>query len=130
MEVLRHEEQPFEDWRPGVATRMCVSAIVGSRSLCIFEQRCDPGLGAPTHRHRVEEVLEVVAGIAEVWLGHERALVAAHQSVVIPAGLDHGFRNAGPETLHVRATLAAASFEASYDDASEPSRRWTAQVVR
>jgi hypothetical protein len=44
--------------------------------------------------------------------------------VLIPAGARHGFKNIGTDTLHVRATLAAAIFEASYDDRNELSRRY------
>ena len=124
MNVIKHDEQPLERWREGVLTRMRVSAVTGGRQLCVFEQFCDPDLGAPTHLHAVEEVLEVVEGTAEVWLAGEGALVGANQSVLVPAGVPHGFRNAGATVLHVRATLAAPTFEASYQSSTELSRRW------
>jgi mannose-6-phosphate isomerase-like protein (cupin superfamily) len=124
MAILDHDKQPLDKWRDGVMTRMRVSALVQGRQLCIFEQFCDPGLGAPMHLHAVEEVLEVVAGKAEIYLGKETMTVTPNQSVLIPAGARHGFRNIGTDTLHVRATLAAAIFEASYDDHNELSRRY------
>ncbi len=125
MKVLVHADQPLETWREGVRTRMQASALLAGHQLCIFEQFCDAGLGAPTHIHAVEEVLEVMAGRAEIWLGGEKAIVTAGQSVLIPAGMKHGFRNVGEGVLHVRATLAAAVFEASYEDRNELSRRWS-----
>ena len=125
MMVLKQEDQPSETWREGVRTRMLVSALLGSRQLCIFEQFCDPGLGAPTHRHAVEEVLEVLAGRAEVWLDGVAAHVEPQQSVLVPAGSWHGFRNVGGGTLHVRATLAASIFEGQYDSMEEAGRRWS-----
>jgi len=124
MTVLDHETQPLEQWREGVMTLMRVSALVRSAQLCIFEQFCDPGLGAPIHLHAVEEVLEVVDGVAEITLRGERLILQANQSVVIPAGARHGFRNIGTGLLKVRATLASPIFEASYDDRAEQSRRW------
>lgn len=124
MDVLDHATQPLEKWRDGVMTQMRVSATVQGRQLCIFEQYCDPGLGAPMHLHAVEEVLEVIEGTAEITLRDETVTVTANQSVLIPAGARHGFRNVGTGTLHVRATLAAAIFEASYDDRNELSRRY------
>lgn len=124
MEILDHASQPLETWRDGVMTRMRVSALVQGRQLCIFEQYCEPGLGAPMHLHAVEEVLEVIEGKAEITLRGESRTVTANQSVLIPAGVRHGFRNVGTGILHVRATLAAAIFEASYDDRAELSRRY------
>ena len=53
-----HNNQPLERWREGVMTRMRTSALLGGRQLCIFDQLCDPGFGAPIHGHAVEEVLE------------------------------------------------------------------------
>lgn len=128
MKLIEHEKQQVEDWRPGVATRMLVSAVSGSVQLCIFDQYCEPGLGAPTHLHAVEEVLTVVDGHAEIWVGGDRMEVGAGHSVIIPAGTKHGFRNiAKSGLLHMRATLAACIFEATYEDRTELSRRYVPQ---
>jgi mannose-6-phosphate isomerase-like protein (cupin superfamily) len=124
MRIVDHAGQEREEWRPGVITRMRTSAVTGAAQLCIFEQWCDPGCGAPTHLHAVEEVLTVLAGQAEVWVGDERAILRVGQSVIVPAGYRHGFRNPGGTTLHVEATLAAPMFEAAFDDLRETGRRW------
>jgi mannose-6-phosphate isomerase-like protein (cupin superfamily) len=124
MRIVDHERQSREEWRAGVNTRMRVSAVTGAAQLCIFEQWCDPGCGAPTHLHAVEEVLTVLEGQAEFWIENERQAVSAGQSVIVPAGHHHGFRNTGAATLHVQSTLAAPIFEASYHDRNEVSRRW------
>jgi hypothetical protein len=57
-EIIDHANQKTEEWRGGVMTRMLVSAVSGAFQLCQFEQWCEPGKGAPTHLHAVEEVLE------------------------------------------------------------------------
>ena len=129
MDIIKHADHALEEWREGVMTQMRMSHRLGGRQLCIFDQFCDPGLGAPTHIHAVEEVLEVIEGRAEIWLDGEKSLVDADQSVLIPAGALHGFRNVGTTTLHVRATLAAAIFEAQYDSSKETSRRWSPMPV-
>ena len=108
MTILDHKTQPQDKWRDGVMTEMRVSALVQSKQLCIFEQFCEPGLGAPMHLHAVEEVLEVMGGTAEIYLRDQTMVVTANQSVLVPAGARHGFKNIGTDTLHVRATLAAA----------------------
>src|SRR5436853_6134505 len=124
MHIIDHERQGREEWRPGVVTRMQVSAVTGSVQLCVFQQWCDPGKGAPTHLHAVEEILTVLDGQAEFWLEDERTNLTKGQSILVPAGRKHGFRNTGAGTPHVQATLAAPIFEASFDDQKEVSRRW------
>ena len=126
MKVADIRDASPEQWRPGVETRMLVAAKNGARQLCIFEQLIAPGAGAPTHSHRVEEVLTVRDGEAEMWLDEERIRLSAGQSLIVPAGCKHGFRNAGTTFLHIQAVLASPVFEAMMEGASEPTRRWQA----
>ncbi len=128
MQIIDHQLQPREEWRAGVLTRMRISAVTGAAQLCLFEQWCEPGRGAPTHLHTVEEILTVLHGQAEFWMEDERARLSADQSIIVPAGRKHGFRNSGHQTLHVQATLAAPIFEASFDDQLEVSRRWAMPI--
>jgi len=130
MKLINHRSQPREDWREGVTTVMLFSAENGASQLCIFDQYCVPGLGAPTHLHAVEEVLSVIDGEAEIWFGSECHRVRSGESVIVPAGHWHGFRNVLDTTLHVRATLAAPVFEASYEDRRELSRRYLPPATR
>lgn len=128
MTVIDHASQPKDEWRQGVLTRMVASAALGTKQLCVFEQWCDPGLGAPPHLHAVEEILTVLEGEAEIVVESERHHAAAGQSVVIPAGRKHSFTNKGTGTLRVQAILASPVFEAAYDDARETPRRWLPPV--
>jgi mannose-6-phosphate isomerase-like protein (cupin superfamily) len=125
MKVNDPLDVPIEQWRAGVETRMLVSARNGATQLCMFEQWVAPGNGAPTHSHPVEEVLTVRAGEAEMWLDQERVIVKAGQSLIVPAGRAHGFRNCGNIMLHLHAVLASSVFEAMPEGATEPVRRWT-----
>jgi mannose-6-phosphate isomerase-like protein (cupin superfamily) len=118
------ETTPLEQWREGVKARMLISASNGATQLCIFEQWVAPGLGAPTHLHTVEEVLSVREGEAEMWIEAERVRVLAGQSLIVPAGRLHGFRNSGAGTLHLHAVLASPIFESFVEGATEPVRRW------
>ena len=128
MQIVDHKRQPREEWRDGVLTRMHISAVTGGVQLCIFEQWCDPGKGAPTHLHAVEEILTIMEGNAEIWVEDEHSIVTADQSIIVPAGRKHGFRNVGKQALHVRATLAAPVLVALFDDQREPQRRWLPKV--
>jgi quercetin dioxygenase-like cupin family protein len=124
MQVIDPRDTPPEQWRPGAETRMRVSAVNGAAQLCIFEQWIAPGAGAPTHSHPVEEVLTVLAGEAEMWMDDLRAIVSAGQSLIVPAGRSHGFRNSGTVTLHIHAVLASPVFEATMEGATAMVRRW------
>jgi quercetin dioxygenase-like cupin family protein len=126
MIVVDPKDMPLEQWRAGVETRMLVSAINGTTQLCIFEQWIAPGAGAPTHSHPVEEVLTVREGEAEMWLDQERIIVSAGQSLIVPAGRMHGFRNSATATLHIHAALASPVFEATMQGGTELVRRWEA----
>jgi quercetin dioxygenase-like cupin family protein len=124
MMIIDPQNAAAESWRQGVETRMVVSRANGAAQLCIFEQWVAPGHGAPTHSHPVEEVLSVRDGEAEMWLDGVREIVAAGQSLIVPAGRQHGFRNSGTTTLHIHAVLASPVFEAMVEGAAEPTRRW------
>jgi len=126
MTVVDPKQMPPEHWRPGVETRMLVSASNGATQLCVFEQWVAPGTGAPTHSHPVEEVLTVREGEAEMWLDELRVTVSAGQSLIVPAGRRHGFVNSGTARLHLHAVLASAIFEATPEGATEVVRRWEA----
>lgn len=99
MQVVDLNRQLREEWRAGVMTKMYVSALNGAAQLCLFEQWCEPGHGAPTHLHAVEEVLRVHEGRADVWIGDDHATVTAGQLVIVPAGRRHGFANNGDGVL-------------------------------
>ena len=124
MRIVDLNTEPREQWRQGVLTRMRVSAQNGGTQLCLFEQWCEPGRGAPTHLHAVEEVLHVLDGEADVWVGETHATLNAGQLMIVPAGIKHGFANSGTATLHIQSTLAAPVFEAAYEDKRETPRRW------
>jgi mannose-6-phosphate isomerase-like protein (cupin superfamily) len=124
MKISDPGEMPPEQWRPGVETRMVVSARNGATQLCIFEQWVAPGNGAPTHAHPCEEVLTVREGEAEMWIDEEKVVVTAGQSLIVPAGRKHGFRNCGSVTLHTHAVLASPIFVSTPEGATETVRRW------
>jgi mannose-6-phosphate isomerase-like protein (cupin superfamily) len=68
MKAITHQNDAWEAWRPGVKSRMLISARNGAAQLCMFEQWIAPDAGAPTHYYPVEEVLTVLEGCADMWL--------------------------------------------------------------
>jgi mannose-6-phosphate isomerase-like protein (cupin superfamily) len=59
-----------------------------------------------------------------MWIEDARVTVRAGQSLIVPAGRKHGFRNSGAATLHLHAVLASPIFEATPEGAMETVRRW------
>lgn len=107
----------FIEWRPGVTTRMHAAHSTGARSLCVFEQLCEPGTGAPWHRHEgVEEVIVVVEGRGRFRVGTDETEVEAGGAVRFPAGCRHAFTNVGDKTLRLIATFASATPPVDYED--------------
>jgi quercetin dioxygenase-like cupin family protein len=82
-----------------------------------MEQLCDPGAGAPPHRHDgVEEVIVVLEGRARIHVGSEETQLGAGESVILPAGSRHGFTNVGTDSLRILAVFAAARPPVEYED--------------
>jgi quercetin dioxygenase-like cupin family protein len=90
----------------------------------MFEQICDVNLGAPIHWHPVEEHLTFYKGRVEVTVDGESAIVEGPTTVIIPAKSKHGFRNLGPDQLHVIIAMAGSVFEGFYDQ--DPDSVWRA----
>jgi quercetin dioxygenase-like cupin family protein len=108
---------------------MLASAATGATQLCVFEQLSEPGTGAPGHVHPgVEELLAVLSGEAEIWIGSERLAVEAGGSVVVPPGARHGFANAGSGVLHTMAVFPVPSPPVRYDE--EPETLYEVGAVR
>src|SRR2546423_2645518 len=79
--------------------------VACSASLSILE----PGAGAPTHFHNAaDEVIVVLEGALEMWIGDERRLVGAEHTVSLPAGVPHGFVAVGPGPTRILAFLPQA----------------------
>jgi len=71
-----------------------------------------PGRAHQFHRHpTMEEIIYVVSGTAEQWVGREKKLLGPGDIAHIPADVVHGTYNAGDDTLVFLAILAPAVFE-------------------
>lgn len=89
-------------------TRLHAAGSTGSDQLCVMEQLCVPGTGAPPHRHPgVEEVIAVLSGRARFFVGDEEADVIAGESILIPSGSRHGFTNVGDDVLRILVVFSA-----------------------
>lgn len=101
MVVIRHEEQPWEEWRPGVLTRAWSGASLGSNELMMGEQKFIPGAQSPRHWHYSEEQVTILSGRAEAWCDDEKQIAEAGTTLVFPPRSIHGFINVGDRELHI-----------------------------
>lgn len=82
------------DW----VTRRWVShpASTGANALTVVDATLAPGQAHGFHKHPdQEEVVYVIAGKVEQWLGKEKRVLGFGDAAFIPAGLVHASFNAG-----------------------------------
>lgn len=122
MAIVDHEHAAEVPWRPGYRRFTLAGPEQGvscSASLSVIE----PGAGAPTHFHdAADEVITVLDGTLEMWIGDERLLVGANHTVALPAGVPHGFVAAGPGPARILAFLpqAGEAVATTYLDGGPP----------
>jgi quercetin dioxygenase-like cupin family protein len=74
----------------------------GGQEVLRVEMWVDPGGGVPPHIHpAVEERFTVLAGRPSFLAGRTWQAAATGETVVVPPGVRHGYRNDGDETAHV-----------------------------
>ena len=105
MPIVDHANAVEIPWRPGYRRFTLAGKDEGvacSASLSVIE----PGAGAPTHFHNTaDEVIVVLDGMLEMWIGDERHLVGPNHTVALPAGVPHGFVAVGPGPARILAFL-------------------------
>ena len=68
----------------------------GAEHLTVIEVTLAPYKGPNFHKHRKQEqVSYVVAGTVEFWINHEKRILGAGDSAVIPTDTVHAFFNIG-----------------------------------
>jgi quercetin dioxygenase-like cupin family protein len=83
----------------------------------VIEFWCEPGCGAPLHHHfEVEEPIAVVEGLADFEVDGERRRVEAGDTILLPAGSRHAFRNARETLLRIFAVFSVAAPPVEYDE--------------
>ena len=88
------------------------------------EMWVDPGGGVPPHLHpSMEERFTVVSGHAELLAGRRWRPAGPGDTVVVPAGTRHAFRNRGDAVAHLRAEARPPStLQAFLEDVAGLSR--------
>ena len=91
---------------------LCRPGLTEARDLQVVRVTMPPGKGHAFHRHpAMEEVIYVVAGRAEQWVGRDSRVLGPGEIAHIPKDVVHGTYNAGGEPLVFLAILSPAIFD-------------------
>ena len=83
--------------------------LTDARGLLLVRVRMPTGRAHQFHRHpAMEEIIYVLSGAAEQWVGRERRTLHAGDTAHIPRDIVHGTYNAGAEPLVFLAVLSPA----------------------
>ena len=86
--------------------------LTAAEQLLMVRVLMSPGRAHQFHRHpSMEEIIYVVSGTAEQWVGKEKRLLGPGDAAHIPRDLVHGTYNPGTDTLVFLAILSPAVFE-------------------
>lgn len=101
-ENLQHGEMPWchVEW-------MSNPEIVGAKDLLLVRATFAPGKVHKFHTHPGrEEIIYVLEGVAEQWVGTEKRLLKPGEMAYIPRNTPHATRNAGSSDLKFLAILS------------------------
>lgn len=112
--VIRKEVSPeVLDW--GELRWLSNPPTTGAGQLTVIDVTLTPGKGHNFHRHPdQEEVLLIVAGTVEQWIGEEKRLLGPGDSAFVPKGVVHASFNAGSGEARIAAILGPCVGEVGY----------------
>src|SRR5687767_696953 len=87
--------------------------LTAAEQLLMVRVLMPPGRAHQVHRHpTMQEIIYVISGTAEQWVGQEKRLLGPGDVAHIPQDVVHGTYNAGTDTLVSRASRSPTSFDA------------------
>ncbi len=93
----------LEEW-------MCRNDVVPNEHLLMVRANMEPGDSHPWHNHPTrEEIIYIISGRAEQWVGQQRRILGPGEMAFIPMGEVHGTWNPFKERLVFLAILSPAN---------------------
>ncbi|MDA1164153.1 MAG: cupin domain-containing protein [Planctomycetota bacterium] len=106
---VTEQEMQVEELPWGAHDWLCRPELTGGDNLLLVRVHMPPGQAHRFHRHpEMDEIIYVLAGTAEQWVGHEKRFLTAGQIAHIPQDVVHGTYNPGTELLEFLAILSPA----------------------
>jgi quercetin dioxygenase-like cupin family protein len=95
--------------------KLCNPESTGSQRLILVRATMPPGEAHNFHRHPDrEEIIYVLEGTAEQWVGREKSLLGPGDVALIPANVPHSTLNVGETTLRFLAILCDADTDGPF----------------
>jgi len=97
MPIIHLEEVAKVEFESGRSYQTLVGDDAGSTPIRVGIQTSPPGYSTGTHAHPYLEVVTVLEGTGEAWLGSEANAtnIGPGSTIAAPANVPHGFRNTG-----------------------------------
>ncbi len=97
MPIIQLEDAHREDFETGRVYQTLVGDDEGSTPVRVGIQTSPPGYSTGTHAHPYMEVVTVIEGTGEAWIGSEADTtdIGPGSTIVAPPNVAHGFRNTG-----------------------------------
>ena len=100
---------------------LCRPDLVEADKLLLVRANMDPGHCHPFHRHpHREEIIYVIYGRAEQWVGDEYRILKAGEMAHIPQGVVHATYNPHKEPLVFLAILSPAKLPDDLAEVADP----------
>jgi quercetin dioxygenase-like cupin family protein len=97
-----------------------IYAATGAEACAVVWMVLEPGGSVATHTDSAEEVVLVLEGTIEGWVGEERGTLEAGALVLIPAMQPHGLRNVGTTTARAIGFFADATVVSTFEEPLMP----------
>lgn len=112
LRFVTNGEMEVEELPWGPHEWLCRPGLTDAEGLLLVRVRMPPEAGHAFHRHpSMEEIIYVVSGTAEQWVGGASRTLGPGDVAHIPRDEIHGTYNAGDGTLVFLAILSPAVFE-------------------
>jgi quercetin dioxygenase-like cupin family protein len=97
MPIINIKDAKRDEYDSGRVYETLVGDDEGSTPVRVGIQTSPPGYSTGTHVHPYMEVITVIEGVGEAWIGEEDDFtpIGPGSTIVAPAHAPHGFRNTG-----------------------------------
>ena len=114
--------EPIRETNPWTHNEwLCRPDLVAAEKLLMVRATMPPGHCHPFHFHpHREEIIHVVSGRAEQWVGGEFRILGPGEIAHLPAGIVHGTFNPFDETLVFHAILSPAKLPPDLEREEDP----------